>query len=489
MAENDRPPPPAAPTTDPERTGQRSGVGEPQVGRLTGPPPRLWGGGFSSPPGEELWRFTVDRADRRLLGHDIRGSVAHVTMLGDQGIVPDDDVDTLLEGLGVIAAEAAAGEFRFLDGDEDVHTAVERRLGEVVGAVAGKLHTGRSRNDQVCLDLRLYLVDAVDARLDDIGQLVAALADQAERHAATVVPAYTHLQQAQAVPLGHHLLAHAWMLTRDAARLRSARARIAVSPLGAGAVAGSSLPLDPVAVADRLGLPAVFANSIDAVAARDFVAEFVFVCAQAMAHLSRLAEELVLWSTSEFGWLRLDDELATGSSALPQKKNPDIAELVRGRAAGVIGDVTAILALQKGLPLAYNRDLQEDKAIAFHADDTLAGSLQAATAVIRRAHLDPPAPDAAVVALDLAEALVTRGVPFRVAHETVGALVAGLAETGRSLSDASVEELHEADPRFTPDDLALLDPELSTAARPAAGAGSPASVAAQLEALRTWLAG
>ncbi len=408
----------------------------------------LWGGGFSSSPGDALWRYTVDTVDRRLLAHDIRGSQAHVTMLGEQGILSPADTERLHEGLAAIAAEAEAGEFRFLEGDEDVHSAVERRLVDIVGDVGGMLHTGRSRNDQVALDLRLYLVDAVAARTADIRRLVASLADQAEQHSGTVVPSYTHLQQAQAMPLGHHLLAHAWMLRRDAERFAAAGTRIAVSPLGAGAAAGSSLPLDPVAVARELGLPAVFANSIDAVGARDWVAEYVYACAQTMVHLSRLAEELVLWSTTEFGWVEFDEALTTGSSALPQKRNPDMAEVIRGRTATVIGDVTAVLALQKALPLAYNRDLQEDKAIVFHADDTVAAALEAMAALIGGTRFEPPLPGSSVLALDLAEVLVARGVPFRRAHAVVARLVTRLAADGRQLGEVTAAELSAADPAF-----------------------------------------
>jgi argininosuccinate lyase len=447
----------------------------------------LWGGGFTSSPGDALWGYTVDAVDRRLLAHDIRGSQAHVTMLGEQGILSPADTERLQEGLAAIAAEAEAGEFRFLEGDEDVHSAVERRLVDIIGDDGGMLHTGRSRNDQVALDLRLYLVDAVAGRTTDIRRLVASLADQAEQHPETVVPSYTHLQQAQAVPLGHHLLAHAWMLRRDAERFAAAGTRIAVSPLGAGAAAGSSLPLDPVAVARQLGLPAVFANSIDAVGARDWAAEYVFACAQTMVHLSRLAEELVLWSTSEFGWVEFDEALTTGSSALPQKRNPDMAEVIRGRTATVIGDVTAILALQKALPLAYNRDLQEDKAIVFHADDTVAAALEAMVALIGGTRFEPPLPGSSVLALDLAEVLVARGVPFRQAHAVVARLVTRLAADGRQLGEVTAAELADADTAFVVGDLAVLDVTRSPGTRRTPGAASPKSVAVQVAALRTWI--
>jgi argininosuccinate lyase len=385
--------------------------------------------------------FTSDRSDQRLLEFDIRGSIAHVAMLGETGIITDEETAALLAGLRQMLEERETFEFQAVD--EDVHTAVERRLGEIVGEVAGKLHTGRSRNDQVALDLRLYLLDAGSARTGQLRALVRLLADLAESHAETVIPSYTHLQQAQATTLGHHLLAYAWMALRGSERFEDAAERIARSPLGSGASSGSSLPLDRVGTARALGMRGVIPNSMDAVGSRDFVAEYVFCCAQAMVDLSRLAEEIILWSTKEFGWLVLGDEVSTGSSALPQKRNPDIAELIRGRTATVSGDVSAILGLQKALPLAYNRDLQEDKHIVFHADDTLAGSLEAMGALLDGVEFAPPGPGSETTALDLAEALVGRGVPFREAHILVGRLLKSLETTGapwrchRSISPSS----------------------------------------------------
>jgi len=449
----------------------------------------LWGGRFAEPPDETLWRFTVDTTDRRLLTEDVAGSLAHVAMLGEVGLLSEDEVVVLTDGLTRILDEANEGRFEFVDSDEDVHTAVERRLGELVGAVAGKLHTGRSRNDQVALDLRLYLRRACDRRIAQIREVVGVLVAKAEEAGDTIVAAYTHLQEAQAIPLAHHLLAYAWMLLRDADRFRDARDRIDVSPLGAGAAAGSSLPLDPVAVADRLKFPRVFANSMDAVGSRDVAAEFAFACAQGMVTLSRLAEELVLWATEEFGWVTYADRYTTGSSALPQKKNPDIAELTRGKAAAVIGDVTTLLALQKGLPLAYNRDLQEDKRAVFHADDTLTEALAALAGMVATARFHPPAPSPWVTALDLAEALVARGVPFREAHAAVGDLVARLAAEGRTLAEVTAGELEGTHPRFVPEDLDLIDPRGSVEARRTLGGGSFASVAEQIRRLREILAG
>jgi argininosuccinate lyase len=444
----------------------------------------LWSGRFGEGPDDVLWRYTASDVDRRLLAWDVRGSVAHVEMLGRTGILSASDVDAILRALDQVGQEAARGSFIWKDGDEDVHTAVERRVVELAGPVGGKLHTGRSRNDQVALDLRLYLSDQALGRIRQLHDLVGVIVDVAESVGETVVPSYTHLQQAQAVPLAHHLLAYAWMFLRDAERFADALTRIEVSPLGAGAGGGSSLPLGPAISAQALGWAESFTNSLDAVGSRDVAAEYAFCAAQSMTHASRLAEELVLWATSEFGWVRFGDAFTTGSSALPQKKNPDIAELARGRAATAAGHLSALLSLQKGLSLAYNRDLQEDKAAVFGVDDLLAGTLEALAGLLGSATFSPPAPSAWVCALDLAEVLVTRGVPFREAHHAVGRLVATLVEDDRELSDATVADLSAADPRFEPADLELIDPTESVRRRRSPGGGSFESVAAQLVELR-----
>jgi argininosuccinate lyase len=324
-------------------------------------------------------------------------------------------------------------------------------------------------------------------RADQLTGFIETLVGIAGAHAETVVPAYTHLQQAQAVPLGHHVLAYAWMALRDRSRFEDLGRRLNVSPLGAGAAGGSSLPIEPGNSARALGFDAVFANSIDAVGARDLVAEYVWCAAQTMVHLSRLSEELILWATTEFGWVVFGDAFTTGSSALPQKKNPDIAELARGRSAGAIGALTAVLALQKGLPLAYNRDLQEDKTHLFAADDILAGTLTALTGMLGSARFDPPPPSAWVTAVDLAEAMVERGVPFREAHHAVGRLVSALVATGRGLEAATAEDLAAADGRFLDTDLERVDPRGSVERRVSQGGGSVASVHRQVEALRRLL--
>ena len=444
----------------------------------------LWGGRFEREPDRILWNYTVSEADRRLLTDDVRGSMAHVSMLGDVGLVTLDEARTLLEGLQTVLREAEDGEFEFQPEDEDVHAAVERRLIEITGDIGRKLHTARSRNDQVALDLRLYLRRAGEDRQQQLDEFVRTLITLAERHADTVVPSYTHLQQAQAVPLGHHLLAYAWMALRDRSRFEDLGRRLAVSPLGAGASGGSSLPIEPANTARALGFDIVFANSMDAVASRDLAAEYVWCAAQAMVHLSRLAEELILWASSEFGWVTFGDDFTTGSSALPQKKNPDIAELARGRSAGSIGALTAILTLQKGLPLTYNRDLQEDKTHVFAADDILGETLAAITAMLASAQFHPPAPTSWVTALDLAEALVERGVPFREAHHAVGRLVGGLVADGRGLDQATPDDLAAADHRFQSDDVRRIDVEDSVRRRISPGGGSADSVRRQIDALR-----
>ena len=448
----------------------------------------LWSGGrFEEDPAESLWRFTVDTSDRRMLVDDITGSIAHATMLGSVGLLSRNEAATMLEALEAIRDKAETDRFEFLDTDEDVHSAVERRLGQAIGDLAGKLHTGRSRNDQVALDLRLYLKRSASDRVAQLKEFIRTLVELAGTIGDTVVPSYTHLQQAQAVPLAHHLLAYAWMLKRDVERFTNVSARIDVSPLGAGASGGSSLPLDTELSAELLGMASVFDNSMDAVGSRDVAAEYVWCVTQAMLHLSRLSEELLLWSTSEFGWVTFSDAYTTGSSAMPQKKNADIAELVRGKAATTVGDLTAITTLQKGLPMTYNRDLQEDKRLVFHADDALAGSLDALGGMLRTAEFHPPGPSDWVTALDLAETLVRRGVPFREAHHLVGSLVADLMDRGESFVDLTGGQLDDFDDRFEATDISSVEVARSLVSRSTHGGGSMNSVGIQIEALEAFL--
>jgi argininosuccinate lyase len=449
----------------------------------------LWGGRFSGDMDPTVWDFTASRADRRLLEVDVAGSIAHVAALGAAGILPATEVATLLKGLELVAAEARDTTFRFEEADEDVHSAVERRLGELVGEVAGKLHTGRSRNDQVALDIRLFLLAMSVQIRNGIRGLVATLVDQAEAAGETVVPSFTHLQHAQAVPFAHHLLAHAWALLRDVERFDDLEGRLAVSPLGAGAGGGSRLPLDPAAAAAHLGLDAVFANSLDAVASRDQVAEYAWCCTQTLVDLSRLAEEAVLWSSKEFGWMTPSDAHSTGSSAMPHKKNPDPAELTRGKAGSAVGRLTALLAIMKGLPLSYNRDMQEDKEHLFSLGDDLNGALAAMVGMIGGAEFTPKAPSADVAALDLAEVLVARGVPFRQAHEAVGELVAQRHAINETLEGVTSDELTAVHEAFAAGDELVTDPIESVRSRRSPGGGSFESVAEQIALLRGVLAG
>jgi argininosuccinate lyase len=449
----------------------------------------LWHGRFAEAPADELLAFTSSLGfDRRLAGDDIAGSRAHVAMLADVGLLTDDEVAAITTALDTVDKELTEGTFAFAPTDEDIHTAIERRVTDLAGAAGAKLHTGRSRNDQVALDLRLYVRREGRVAASAIHGLQEVLVRRASDAGEVYLPGYTHLQRAQPVLLAHHLLAHFWAFTRDVDRWRDALDRADVSPLGAGALAGSSLPLDPDAVARDLGFARRFENSLDAVSDRDFVAEALFVAALTQTHLSRLGEEIVLWASDEFGFVRLADAFSTGSSMLPQKKNPDIAELARGSAGRVIGDLTGLLATLKGLPLSYNRDLQGDKEPLFDALDTSVGALRALAALVDTAEFAPDrmqaaADGAGTAATDLAELLVRRGVPFRDAHQTVGALVRQADERGIAL-----EELVMTDPRLGPDALALLEPGEAVRRRTTPGGAGPEPVRHQLAAARTRLA-
>jgi argininosuccinate lyase len=442
----------------------------------------LWHGRFASAPAEELLAYTASLPfDRRLWPQDIRGSQAHVRGLGRAGLLADDEVRSVLDALDAVAAELAEGRFAFVPTDEDIHTAVERRVTELAGPAGARLHTGRSRNDQVATDLRLWCKDELPAVAARVIGLQQVLLDRAVEAGDIYLPGYTHLQRAQPVLLAHHLLAHAWALARDVDRLLATIERLDVSPLGAGALAGSSLPLDPAATAADLGFSAVFENSLDAVSDRDFVAEALFDLALVAIHLSRIGEEWVLWTSDELGFARLDDAYATGSSMLPQKKNPDIAELARGRAGRVIGDLTGLLVTLKGLPLAYNRDLQEDKEPLFDAVDQVSLALGAlggmiATATFDSQRMQAAADTPAAAATDLAEWLVERGVPFREAHAVVGRLVR------RSLAgDGQLGDLVADDPGLGADAAALVAPGVAVRRRTTPGGAGPEPVRVQLE--------
>jgi len=449
----------------------------------------LWHGRFESGPADDLLAYTVSLPfDQRLFLDDIAGSRAHVRGLGRAGILAEDEVASVLAALDQVEEELAGGTFRFVESDEDIHTAVERRVTELAGAAGARIHTGRSRNDQVATDLRLWCKRELLALAGDVVALQQVLLDRAVEAGHTYLPGYTHLQRAQPVLLAHHLLAHAWALARDVDRLLDARRRLDVSPLGAGALAGSSLPLDPPSVAEDLGFAAVFDNSLDAVSDRDFVAESLFAVTMVAIHLSRMGEEVVLWSSDEFGFVRLDDGYSTGSSMLPQKKNPDIAELARGKAGRVIGDLTGLLATLKGLPIAYNRDLQEDKEPLFDAVDQVRLALRAtagqyATLTFRPEAMAAAADVEVTAATDLAELLVRRGVPFRDAHAIVGALVRQHVDGDRSLRDLAAEH-----PQLGEEAAALIAPGVAVRMRTTYGAAGPDAVAAQLERFRARIA-
>ena len=456
------------------------------------PPVRLWGGRFESGPADALARLSVSvQFDWRLARYDLLASQAHARVLHRAGLLDDAEAARLLAALDDLGRDCQTGTFRPTASDEDVHTALERGLLERVGSLGGKLRAGRSRNDQIATDLRLYLRDQVRQVIARIVELQTALMDQAQRHLAEATPApgLTHTQHAQPVLLAHHLLAHVHAFARDVARLRDWDKRAAISPLGAGALAGSSLPLDPEAVAAELGFDAPAANSMDAVADRDFAAEFCFAAALTGVHLSRLGEEVVLWTSHEFGWAEIDDAYATGSSIMPQKKNADVAELARGKAGRLIGDLAGLLATLKGLPLTYNRDLQEDKEPVFDAVDTLLLVLPAMAGLIAsmRFNVTRLAGRAAAghaLATDLAELLVRRGVAFREAHEAVGHLVVWCQVHDRELGEVSDDDLRKVSPHFTPDIRDVLSVEGALAARDTFGGTAPVRVRAQLESLR-----
>ncbi len=453
------------------------------------PSTRLWGGRFTGGPSDALAKLSVSvHFDWRLAPYDLQASKAHARVLHGAGLLTDDECTRMLLALDELTDMIRTGAFRPTVADEDVHTALERGLLERLGALGGKLRAGRSRNDQVATDLRMYLRDHARLIVQAVIDVEAALIGQADRHQGVAMPGMTHLQHAQPVLLAHHLLAHVHALSRDIERLQDWDKRAAVSPLGSGALAGSSLPLDPTAVALELGFDRPAANSIDAVSDRDFVAEFLFATALLGVHLSRIGEEVILWATSEFGWVRLDDAWSTGSSIMPQKKNPDIAELARGKSGRFIGNLTGLLATLKALPLAYDRDLQEDKEPAFDTVDQLLTLLPAVAGMISTLGFDEhrltaAAPAGFALATDVAEWLVRQGVAFREAHEISGAFVSYCEERGVDLPALSDEQLAAVDEHLKPEVRTVLSVPGALAARSTVGGTAPDQVAAQLVAL------
>ena len=454
---------------------------------------RLWGARFATGPDQAAWDLGRSiHVDVRLWRYDLTGSRAHADELRRLDLLSAEDHQSLMTALVRIEGEFTDGSFTFLDGDEDIHGAVERRLIELAPDAGGRLRAGRSRNDQIANDLRLYLADRIAELVDAVRGVQAALADQAEQAVDVLAPGYTHLQRAQPVTLAHHLLAHGWALDRDVGRLLDCRERVlAASPLASGAMAGLTLPLDPESYAGALGYRGVAQNSMDAVADRDFAVEFLAGAAMLGVHLSRLCEEVVVWATVEFGWVRVGDAFSTGSSIMPQKRNPDVAELVRGKTGRLIGDLVSLLVTLKGLPLTYNRDLQEDKEPVFDAVDTLTLALPAVAGMIRTLIFDTEriaggAAGGFALATDVAEALVVAGVAFRDAHERVGELVAVCEKSGIDITDLSTEELSDRLPELDPSSIEdLLDPAGAVRRRSAVQGPAPAAVREQLANLRT----
>ena len=452
---------------------------------------KLWGSRFAEQTDALVHRYNASIGfDARLYDEDITGSVAWAEGLAAAGLLTADERDALLAGLEAVRAEFAAGAFAIVPDDEDIHSAVERRLTELVGPVGGKLHTGRSRNDQVATDFRLWLMRACD-RLDvALRELQAALADSAAA-LDLPLPGYTHLQHAQPITWGHWALAHFWPLARDRQRFAAARRSAAVLPLGAAALAGTAFRIDRAALAVRLGFGDVTANSLDAVSDRDFAAEFLFAAALLGVHLSRLAEQLILFSSAEFGFVRLADAYSTGSSIMPQKKNPDTLELTRGKSGRLIGHLTGFLATLKGLPSAYDKDLQEDKEPVFDAADTLELALPVMAGLLRTLELRPERMaaqlEAGLLATEVADYLVRRGLPFREAHHLVGHVVRLSEERGVAITGLDLTELQAISPHFGPDVAGALTIGAALAARDLPGGTGPNALRAQLAAARVAL--
>ena len=450
----------------------------------------LWSGRFGKQPAADLMRLSssID-TDIVLLPYDLAATKAHARALEKAGLLDPDAVFALADACDGIESEWRSGELVPNQDDEDVHSLVERLLTERLGEVGRRIHAGRSRNDLVATDLRLWCMDAVEESSSRLGHLVEVLAGLADEHRDTVMPGYTHLQRAQPVSLGFHLCAHGFALLRDGKRIRAAKDAADVSPLGAGALAGTTLQIDPAVAAGELGFSTQFANAMDAVSDRDFVCDLAYASAMCCIHLSRIGEEVVLWTSSEFGFARLDDAWSTGSSMMPQKRNPDMAELIRGRAAPAVGELTSLLTLLKGLPLAYDRDMQEDKALVFGTVARTLGCIEGMTGLLGsltfdRQVLATAAGKGASWATDLAERLVARGMPFRQAHEKVGALVRQLERDGVGFDSLTAEELVASDGSFLPEDIEVADVARSVQARDRSGGTSPDRVSEQIAKLR-----
>ncbi len=455
---------------------------------------KLWGGRFEQRTDRLMERFSAsEHYDRRLYRYDIEGSRAHARMLAAVGVLTEDEKDRIFEGLDRIRKEIEQGEFRWRQDLEDVHMNIESRLTEIIGETGKKLHTGRSRNDQVATDMRLFVRNAIDQVLANIKSLQTALLDVAESEAETIMPGLTHMQSAQPITCGHHLMAWFEMFERDAGRFRDCRTRQNVCPLGAAALAGTSYPIDRKMTAAALGFDAISHNSIDSVSDRDFAMEFNAAAAILAVHLSRISEELVLWSSERFGFIDLGDAFCTGSSIMPQKKNPDSAELVRGKAGRVTGNLVSLLMLMKGQPLAYNRDNQEDKEPVFDTVDTVLDCLAVFTAMMpgvrfNRARMRAAAAEGYATATDLADYLVNKGIPFRDAHEIVGKCVGYAVERGQALEEIPIEVLRKFSESINADVYEVLTLEGSVRARDHKGGTSPVQVRSAIDDARRQMA-
>lgn len=461
---------------------------------------KLWGGRFTKQTNHLVEEYTASiHFDKALAEEDIQGSLAHVTMLGKCGIVPAEDVETIKAGLNKVLDKIRAGQVEFSVSDEDIHMNIEKHLIEEVGAVGGKLHTGRSRNDQVATDMHLYLRNRAVELVGLLHALQESLINQAKNNLDTIIPGYTHLQRAQPILFAHHLMAYVSMFERDIDRLKDSYKRINVLPLGAGALAGTTFPIDRHFVAEQLGFDGVYENSLDAVSDRDFIVEFLAGASLIMTHLSRLSEELVLWSSTEFNFIELDDAFCTGSSIMPQKKNPDVAELVRGKTGRVYGNLIGLLTVLKSLPLAYNKDMQEDKEGMFDTVATLEGALQLFAPMIATMKVNTGRMREAVNkdfsnATDIADFLVGKGLPFRQAHEVIGKTVLYCIQEGKYLLDLSLEEFQQFSPLFDDTIYHVLQPETVVNARNVYGGTATVQVkqaieraGSKLQHTTTWL--
>ncbi len=452
--------------------------------------PALWGGRFQEAISEIAHRFSSSIAlDGKLWREDIRGSIAHARMLGEQGIITKDEANAIIDGLEDVAKEIETGAFRFNDSMEDVHLAIEQRLTEKIGAVGGKLHTGRSRNDQVATDERLYLKHAIPDLSEKISSVIKELLSKAEEYVEAIMPGYTHLQRAQPVLLAHHLMAYVEMFGRDRERLTGVLSRTDRSPLGAAAFAGTSYPIDRAMTAQELEFASTLNNSIDAVSDRDYLIELASACSIIMMHLSRMAEELIIWSTREFGFVTMSDAVTTGSSIMPQKKNPDMAELIRGKVGRVYGALLNLLTLMKGLPLAYNRDMQEDKQPMFDAIETTRDSIEIMALILRETTFNTRRMQSAargeLMATEIADYLVrAKNVPFREAHHIAGTIVAFAEQHGKELDVISLEEYRTFSAQFDPDIFEYLDPRKSIREKKSAGSTNPDQVRNAIAAWR-----